>query len=314
MRTGVVAALACFACVPCGCGNARGDDDGATPWHAVELPEGVASLQSVWSFAPDDVWLAADSGKLLHFDGSEWTTTTLNPAVTVVALMGFAPDAIVGVGGSSLARYDGSAWTVEDLTAANVGIESVSSVWGTATDDLWVGGDQSTAAHFDGTTWTRTIAGSTDNVALWGSATDDVWIGGVFDVAHFDGTTWTTVDGLDHGAAAIWASATDDVWVADGDELSHFDGSGWTATELDGVGGISAMWGFASDDLWGVGDFATIAHYDGQRWDVLDRQHAGSPYLRQLLDVHGSGPGDLWAVGAELGESGATPLLWRIDG
>lgn len=306
-RRPLVAAPVVLALVACG---SHRDDDGPDPVSAVEGLPAFTSVQSVWVFAPDDVWLAVDAGRMLHFDGTRWSTTALDPGVTRVTLWGFAPDDLWAAGGTSVAHYDGSAWVLEDLSPA--GVESISALWGTGAGDLWVSGDQSTVAHSDGTAWTRTIAGSTDNVALWGTAADDVWVGGTFDVARFDGAAWQAIDDVGHGAHAIFGTARDDVWVALDERVSHYDGAGWTDVELDGLAGISAMWGERSDDLWGVGDFGVVLHYDGEQWDSRRQQRIGSPYLQSYVDIHGAGD-EVWIVGVELGEAGATPLVLRLD-
>jgi hypothetical protein len=35
----------------------------------------TTTLTSVWSIAPDDVWMVGEAGTLLHFDGSSWEST-----------------------------------------------------------------------------------------------------------------------------------------------------------------------------------------------------------------------------------------------
>lgn len=299
-----------LGCALAACGGDDGDG-GAGLEQVEDLPE-VTFLNAVWSFGPNDVWVAADAGRMLHYDGAAWGTTTLGPAATMVDLWGFAPDDLYAVGGSTLAHFDGASWTQTDLSAVGAGISSVGTVWGTSGTDLWLGGDQSTAAHFDGTTWTREIAGSTDNVALWGSAPDDVYIGGVFDVAHYDGAEWTVLeDAFHHRASAIFGFGPDDVWVADDSELSHFDGGTWETTELEGIGGASRLWGPAPDDIWGVGDFGVVVRYDGASWDEVQSQPLGAPYLQSFIDVHGSSSADVWVVGVQHGDDGSTPQLFR---
>jgi len=278
-----------------------------------DIPE-VMYLSAVWASAADDVWVAADSGRMLHFDGAGWETIELGAAATILDLWAFAPDDAWGVGGSALARYDGDSWEITDLSQAGAGISSVVTLWGTSPDDVWVAGEQSTAAHFDGTTWTRHLAAGPDNAALWGAASDDVYVGSVFATDHWDGTQWVALEELDHGASAIWGSGADDVWIADDSDLSHFDGGAWETTELEGLGSVSSMWGTSPDDIWGVGDFGSVVHFDGEGWRTVQSQAIGSPYLRSFIDVHGSSRGDVWAVGAQYGEDGTTPQLFHHAG
>ena len=85
-------------------------------------------------------------------------------------------------------------------------------------------------------------------------------------------------------------------------------------TELDGLGGALGMWGASTDDIWGVGDFGTVVHFDGERWRDVQSQALGSPFLQSFVDVHGSSATDIWAVGAQYGDDGVTPQLVRYAG
>jgi hypothetical protein len=304
---GLVLSLALVAC-----GDSDSGSD-ASAWVAVEgLPEAYA-YGAVWSFGPDDVWVAADGGRVLHYDGAAWTETALQTTEMMQGAWAFGPDDLWLVGGQTLARYDGVAWTISDLRAEDPGIEGITTIWGSAPNDVWVGGTQSTAAHWNGTTWQRYIAAGTENTAIWGSGPSDVYVVGIFDVARWDGAAWTNLElDLFSSAEGVWGFAADDVWLAGGsEELAHWDGVAWTVTELEIFGGPSTLWGSAPDDLWGVGDFGSIVHYDGNAWRQVAAQTLGSPYLRSFHRVHGSAAGDVWAVGSQAGEGGVVPLLWR---
>ena len=87
-----------------------------------DLPP-VQALGAVWSFSPSDVWLTADSGRVLHFDGSGWSETQLETQMMMLDIWGSGPNDVWMVGGETLARYDGADWTITDLTAADPGIE-----------------------------------------------------------------------------------------------------------------------------------------------------------------------------------------------
>jgi hypothetical protein len=136
----------------------------------------------------------------------------------------------------------------------------------------------------------------------------------VFDVVHWDGTEWLPVelDEMSSGGESVWGFASDDVWLASGsDEIAHFDGSSWSVEYLDTIAEASVLWGSSPSDLWAVGSPGGILHYDGSSWTEVAHQEIGSPYLRRFHGVHGSGQGDLWIIGSELGEQGNLPRLFR---
>lgn len=318
-RRRYLAALLVLGVPVAGCGD---DDSSRSPSGEdlggfqllTDVPQAQA-LGAVWSFGPSDVWLTADGGRVLHYDGSSWEAIQLETYEMMLDIWAFGPDDIFMVGGETLAHYDGAGWVLTNLPEQNPGIESVSGIWGAAPTDLWVVGSQSTAAHYDGSSWQRFLAAGTDNTVVWGSGPDDVYVAGSFDLAHWDGAAWAELDaelfGLD--GEGIWGFGPADVWIASGwGELAHFDGQSWTVSQLDFIAEASALWGSAPDDLWGVGTPGGILHYDGS-WHEVAHQVIGSPYLRIFHDVHGSPHGDVWIVGSQLGEQGNTPQLYRRD-
>ena len=74
------------------------------------------------------------------------------------------------------------------------------------------------------------------------------------EVGLFSQGTWTALPRLpgDPRAADIKALAPDGIWVLDGETRAyHRDGTRWTAMDLPAT--VTALDGFASDDLWAVG-------------------------------------------------------------
>jgi len=98
---------------------------------------------------------------------------------------------------------------------------------------------------------------------IWGSATDDVWVGGIASglLLHFDGKEWATVvTGSDIGLYEVGGGVRDDVWAFAGnqDPLLHFDGVGWSAQRLPTHPVLTAMWGAGRNEERLVGDDGVI--------------------------------------------------------
>jgi len=119
----------------------------------------------------------------------------------------------------------------------------------------------------------------------------------------------------------IWGSSPNDVYVIGHNFLNyglmwHFDGLRWTDVKLSTMQGgaiagaidLSAIYGFAANDIWAVGehifsnpnpppnllDSSLIIHYDGVQW----REQIVRP-RRALWSISGSSPTDLWACGTD---------------
>ncbi|MDF2692676.1 MAG: Type fimbrial biosis protein PilY1, partial [Labilithrix sp.] len=59
---------------------------------------------------------------------------------------------------------------------------------------------------------------------------------------------------------------------------------------------LRAVWGSGPNDVWAVGELATIVHWDGQSW-TLATSALPLGTKPDLNGIWGSGPEDVWAVG-----------------
>ncbi|WP_438045046.1 hypothetical protein [Sorangium sp. So ce128] len=84
----------------------------------------------------------------------------------------------------------------------------------------------------------------------------------------------------------VWGSGPDDVFVV-GDEgtIAHYDGESWQVTLLDSGEHLQAVWGSGPEDVFAVGLESAILHYDGERWRRME-----APTLASLYGVWGSAP------------------------
>lgn len=280
-------------------------------WSEVSGPAGLLGAVDVWAFSKSDVWVLDGSATVQRYDGAAWSTLATPSKGGLSCIFARSSTEVWLCAGEEVLRYDGTSFQAMDVSA--VGLGSLSDLWASSPNDLWIVGDQAILGHYDGTRWTGTRAGSPFNVSVWGSGPSDVYALGTFDLVHYDGTTWTNVDIHAGGDdARVFGTSASDVWVSGSSELNHFDGMTWTTVETTGfVGDISAIWGPAPNDLWGVGSAGAIAHYDGKTWSEVTHQAIGSPYLRQFLAVHGSSATDVWAVGQQLGEGGSIGVIYR---
>lgn len=296
----------------CACG---GDDGGDVPggWRQEEGPAGVLQLIDVWAFSETDVWFLDGTATVHRWDGDGWSTLETPSAGGLGCIFALSDSQVWLCAGSQVLSYDGAEFTASDVPNAS----GLVGLWADADDDVWVvGSEQSFVAHWDGAAWTGSFTGPTFASSIWGSGPDDVYALGTFDLMHTDGSgTWTPVElpGGGGGDGQVWGTSADDVWLVTGsDTFLHYDGA-WEEIETDMVGDGSAVWGATPDDLWAVGSPGSFAHWDGDAWEERAHQEIGAPYLRQLVAIHGSSATNIWAVGAELGEGGATPLVFHYD-
>ncbi len=60
---------------------------------------------------------------------------------------------------------------------------------------------------------------------------------------------------------------------------------------------LRAVFGFSADDVWAVGDAATVIHWDGTTWTKLTTPFDSESVKPKLLSIWGSGPKDVWIGG-----------------
>jgi hypothetical protein len=300
--------LACTACLTA-CGGDDGDTGG---WSPAPGAPALTSAIDVWAFSTTDVWIL-DGGPAVHrFDGQSWSTLETPSTGGLSCIFALSASDVFLCAGTQVLHYDGAAFAAlgPDITAS-IGLDGLTDVWAASRSDVWVVGGDAIIGHYNGTTWSRTIAGSPFKTSIWGSGPSDIYAIDTFDLVHFDGSTWNEVT-LDagRGGSQVWGTGASDVWVmTDSSDVSHFDGASWQALETDFD--LAAIWGPGSNDLWGAGSAGSIAHYDGNAWREVTHQEIGAPYLRRFVAVHGSAATDVWAVGNQLGQGGSTALIYH---
>ena len=202
--------------------------DGAA-WTAVSTPKSVG-LYGVWGTSANDVYFVGDQGTLLHYDGNGgWKQISTWTGSPLLGIWGSSSSDIyiVGLNGVSL-HYDGqrvTPFTLPNLTTEpNEAVEALGTVWGSAANDVWIGGGLSAGDvwHFNGTGWKKctvwTIPGSTGQGVngLWGTSRSDVWAVGEGGAYHFDGMTWSAASLPTSGSTTliqVWGSGSLNVFA-----------------------------------------------------------------------------------------------------
>jgi hypothetical protein len=234
-------------------------------------------IERLWGASAREVWLAADEGEILYWDGS---------------------------------RYYEIAAPQARLPANRI---SARAIWGSGPDDVWIG-NSAGAQHFDGFGWSDPTSSEFPPVyAISGRGRDDVWFGtagGMVLHRTAAGTAVAIVGGFGEQIVGVWAVAADDVWaIGDATTVAHFDGHAWRPVMPDQpipgaafYAGLADVWGNGPDDVWMVGYLGTVAHWNGQVLHVEPNFTTA-----HLLALWGSGA-DVWAVG------GAGSVFRRVDG
>lgn len=304
----------------------------------------VLPLSSVWVSADHRAWSGDGLGRVLLWDGSRWRGVFVAPS-SVRSIWGTSSTDVWLAGDFGILHGTGDRPDALAFTAiATPTARPITRIWGTGPSDIWILSD-GTNGVFHLTVETANDAspfapvalpgGDTDAgtsrilTAVWGTAAD-TWLGGMeyqscappdctsqssviaFErTAGSDGWTPTTmpvpsVTGVISGVS----TAQGQLLALQGTQLNtalaaRITNGTWTSELVEDYGQGRSMWGQKSDDVWLVGFFGVVRHFDGTKWQVS--RVTRSPYLPLVnhlnaIDafVEPSGEQDMWIVGNDV--------------
>ncbi|MCA9588428.1 MAG: hypothetical protein KC657_24090 [Myxococcales bacterium] len=109
------------------------------------------------------------------------------------------------------------------------------------------------------------------------------------------GWCWLTPTPQGGDLRGVWASSTDDVWMVGSYAMLHWDGAALSLEGPEPCPSLRAVTGTGKNDVWAVGDGASILHWNGAAWVDMTRTADASSV--DLLAVSATSPTDAWAVG-----------------
>ena len=107
-------------------------------------------------------------------------------------------------------------------------------------------------------------------------------------------TSWTPMaSGTTEGLRAVWGSGPADVYAVGGyGVVLHYDGNAWSTVSVPTGEILRGVWGSGPSDVFVTGDSGHIVHYDGSAWTKM-----ACPTSEDLRGVWGSGPAEIYVVG-----------------
>ena len=120
---------------------------------------------------------------------------------------------------------------------------------------------------------------------------------------------WTWQNPLPQGNTlqAVWGSGPNDVFaVGSYGTILHYDGIEWQVMDSGTTQNLNGVWGSSGADVFAVGSGGTILHYDGAIWHPMS-----SGTTRDLNGVWGSSTNNVFAVGSNGTIRRYDGSLWR---
>jgi alpha-tubulin suppressor-like RCC1 family protein len=70
---------------------------------------------------------------------------------------------------------------------------------------------------------------------------------------------------------AVWKNHDNDIFaVGEYGAIAHFDGHSWVSMESNTHYSLYDVWGNSSTDVYAVGEYGVVVHYDGNQWSLMD--------------------------------------------
>jgi hypothetical protein len=290
-----------------------------------------------WAFGGTDL---AGGGRsvAVHWNGRNWSPTTLPRAATdvVAAASAPAPDDIWAVTryGGYILHWNGRAWSVAKrlhVPKSPYGAPHLTGVVAVSAKDVWVFGSSGFIPglgtwHYNGKSWSQwhgTATNITDGSAV---SAANIWAVGVLGasstIVHYTGT-WQLVndkvlsglqiDGIHaFSATNVWATA-DNPAKESGSWLLHYNGHAWSKFKT--PWNVTPEWDAIAADghggLW-LGAFAFAA--SGEQFYEVHRSFGAWSRVRVSAILfslaHAPGTASVWGAGISSENAGSNAVIW----
>jgi hypothetical protein len=119
-----------------------------------------ATVGALWGTNANNVYGAGTNGVVFHYSNSAWTSQSTTTNHVLTGIWGTDDTHITTVGRQTsnqnapvLVQFDGTWHDNSPMLPATLGMRRLTSVWGSANNDIYVVGDGGALAHYDGTSW-----------------------------------------------------------------------------------------------------------------------------------------------------------------
>ena len=217
------------------------------------LPPSTANTNTVFGFSETDVFLAGQRG-VERFDGFSWTTI-LSGVGELFGIWGKAPSDFFVSGDGRFLHYNGTSWTnIPTGLSTSFNLHRLLSVWGSDSDDVYVGGYGARILHWDGSHLQFVMEAPGEAVhAIHGSGRRNVFaVGTNGNIWHFNGKTWETMEsGTTVSLNGVVALGRNEAYAVGKDGvLLRYDGKRWSALESGTQQDLYSMFALDSDLIY----------------------------------------------------------------
>jgi hypothetical protein len=263
-------------------------------WEIDTLPGVVYDIDAL---DENNAWLVGEfwktnpeNGEIIYYNFGQWDGQSWHMLRVIInggykGIRVFNKDDIWITNGIAI-HWDGQSWTKYhfwDMGVLNDNDGPIDKMYGVSPNNLYFIGLKGTIIHYDGTTFTKMESGTeirlthiygTDENHIW-VVGDDGGLNGSFSTTllFYNGQTWQTKylyeNSLEFYFHGIWADQDSVMTCISNGYLHEAISSGKGRVEsfpYVPIGAVNKIFGRSRNDLFVVGYFGTLQHFNGKSW------------------------------------------------
>jgi hypothetical protein len=261
-------------------------------WRIDTLGQPGNFLKDVWGFDDNNVYAVGginhnDGGTtLIKWDGINWNYHSF-PDGSANSIFGFNNNDLIIVGEWAnrgfAGHYNNSNWTEyksDYFLSKGDTVYSLNAVWGSSPDNVWAVGQRGTIIHWDGQEWrkAKNIDERYSFWDVWGFNENTVYAAGnernnETVLYFYNGSNWEKIftgESIGTRRSSVWGPYEEMFYLID---YRHYIFQN-KIPALIGFKGrrspISKIRGEGINNIFTVGDFTEIFHFDGLSWKRFD--------------------------------------------
>jgi|GEM_PF-1983603 len=255
-------------------------------------------LLGIWGASGSDIFVIGYD--ILHYNGTSWSSMPGSPT-NLVGIWGSSSSDIFVAGNKmtfspftihgSIDHYNGTSWS--NYTTA--GWMSLTSIWGYSSGHVIAVGYSGAWLFCDVSTCSNaTPLYNADFMGVWALGPDYFAVGSSYPPPNRPGVflpPWTELPTA--APYGVWGAFAGDVFaVGDYGTIAHYNGTSWSAMTSATGNNLRGVWGSSGSDVFAVGEGGSIVHYNGASWSVMT-----SGTAQNLKGIWGSAGNDVYVAG-----------------
>ena len=260
-------------------------------------------MRDIWASSPTNVYVVGHNdqggqGTMFRYDGNKWRAVDLGSiiigGITLSAIYGFGPNDIYAVGqriydnptpppnyldSSLIIHYDGVSWRDIKIIKGS----RLNCIWGATTTSILAGGSYGTLFYFNGIGWKKMDFDSSESIVnIGGLSNTEYYASTVVEYADslrcnllkFSGPNWNKIDSFTviftnmvwKFGHSLYQTPTG-ILYSSGYGVYKKDGNSWQRLFYNEY--PLHLGGSSDQNIFAVGDFGRIYHWNGVDWKRL---------------------------------------------